>query len=393
MAKRDYYEVLGLPKSAGPEEIRSAYRRLARQFHPDLNKEDPKAAEEKFKELSEAYEVLVDPAKRERYDRGGFAGVEQDFGPGGFRWQDFRHAGDVEDLFGDNEFLRQFFQQGGMGDLLGGLFGQAYVTRGAPARGRDLELTVRVPLSDVVRETTQTVEILRSDRCPDCEGTGAEHGRALEICKECGGQGQVRRTRVRGATQLISIVQCPTCHGTGKVILKRCPTCSGTGRVRRPRRLEIRIPPGIEDGAILRVAGEGEAGSGNRRGDLYVHIVIDPVKGIDREGRTLYSEATIDLSQALLGAHVSLPSLRGHVEVTVPPGTQPEATLRLRGEGLPPVGGGERGDHLVKVHVRLPTSLSSAQRDAVRDLFGAPSGEAVTREERGRGGFFGRRKG
>ena len=392
MPKRDYYEVLGLPRTAGPDEIRSAYRRLARQFHPDLNKDNPKAAEEKFKELSEAYEVLVDPAKRERYDRGGFASVEQDFSPGGFEWSDFRHAQDVEDLLRDNDFLRQFFQQSSAGDLLGSLFGGRFAGRAGPTRGRDLELSLTVHLSDLLEASTREVEILRTERCPSCGGNGAEGGTALGTCRDCGGQGQVRRTRMRGPAQMISIMECPTCHGSGRVVLQRCSVCAGTGRKQVPRHLKIQIPPGLEDGTVLRLAGEGEPGTGSRRGDLYVRVRVEEGSSFHREGRNLFSELTVSLSQALLGGQVKVPTLKGTALLTIPPGTQPEATLRLRGEGLPPPGGGPRGDYLILIHVRLPATLSSSQREAVRQLFGPPE-EAPAREERGRGSLFGRRRG
>ncbi len=391
MAKRDYYEVLGVPRTATPEEIKSAYRKLARQFHPDLNKENPKAAEEKFKELSEAYEVLADEGKRKRYDQMGFAGVEQDFGPGGFNWQNFHYASDLEDILGQSEFIRDLFGRMGPNPFFGSLFGGGLGDQmRMGGRGRDLQISLTVGLPDLVDGIEKEVEIIRTDACTDCHGTGAEKGVALEVCRQCGGSGQIQRTVQRGYARMVTIGECPSCHETGQKVLRPCPTCGGTGRRRVPRRLKIRIPPGIEDGTILRLSGEGEVGESGKRGDLYVQISVESLPNFHREGRDIHSEITIDLPQALLGDQIRVPSLRGQVLLTVPPGTQPGSVLRLRGEGLPGPNGRARGDHLITVNVRLPTALTAAQKDAVRSAFGAPSGG---NREGGRASLFGRRRG
>jgi molecular chaperone DnaJ len=388
MAKRDYYDVLGLPKTASPDEVRSAYRKLAKKYHPDLNKDDPKGAEEKFKELSEAYEVLADAEKRKRYDAGGFEGVRSDFGAQGFNWQDFHHTGDLEDIFGGADPLMDFFRRAGVsGDLFSQLFGSGVgVTRMSRGRGRDLQMTVPVPLGELVEGTEKEVQVTRSERCKTCKGTGAEGGTALESCPDCHGSGQIQRTLQRGYTRMVQIGECPTCHGEGKKILRPCPECSGRGRKRVSTKLRITIPSGIEDGTVIRYQGGGDVGEAGRAGDLYVQLAVDPGP-FQREGRDIQSEVTVTLSQALLGDTVRVDTLTGHADLTIPAGTQPEATVRLRGQGLPEAGGKSRGDHFVKVHVRLPESLTSAQREMVRQNFGAPGGGGGERP-----GFFSRRR-
>ncbi|HXW66617.1 MAG TPA: J domain-containing protein [Thermoplasmata archaeon] len=377
MAKRDYYEVLGLAKTASPEEIKQAYRRLARQYHPDVAKENPKAAEEKFKELSEAYEVLADPEKRRRYDAQGFGAVESDFGPGGFTWQNFTHAGDLEDLLGSSALFQQLF--GSFGSPFGGM-------RGVPSnRGSDIEVAVRLPLAAAVDGAQPTIEIPKIGPCPDCRGTGARGGTALETCPECGGSGQVRRVRRSGYTQLITVGECPKCHGSGRRILEKCPTCGGSGRQRSVERLEVTVPAGIEDGAVLRIPGHGGGGfDGGRAGDLFVQVLFEPADHLRREGLDAYTETTVPLAVAIFGGEVTIPTIEGQAVLTIPAGTQPEAQLRMRGRGFPRFRGGGRGDIYVTVHVEIPRSLSSHQREALREALGdggtAPGGR--------REGFF-----
>lgn len=374
MPKRDYYEVLGVPKTATPDEIKHAYRTLARQYHPDVAKENPKAAEARFKEISEAYEVLADEEKRRHYDQLGFPGVETDFGPGGFTWQNFTHMGDLEDLLGASPLFRQFF--GGFGSPFGG---------GGPSgvsRGNDVELTVRLPLSAAVRGARPTVEVPRSNPCPDCRGTGARGGTAFETCPECHGQGQVRRVQNRGFTQLLTIGQCPRCRGTGRRILEKCPTCGGVGRLNSVERIEVAVPPGVEDGAVLRVAGHGMAGApGSRAGDLFVQVEFEPSPSLRREGQDAFAETTVPLATALLGGEVTVPTIEGHAKLKIPPGTQPETAFRLRGEGFPRLRGSSRGDLIVTAHVEIPRSLSGRERDLVREALGEGSRAAQGRRE------------
>jgi molecular chaperone DnaJ len=361
MAKRDYYEVLGIPKTASPDEVKTAYRKLARQYHPDVAKENPKAAEEKFKEISEAYEVVADPEKRRRYDQLGFQGVETDFGPGGFNWQNFTHQGDLEDLLGASPLFQQLF---GMG------FGSPFGSPGGPSRGSDVEVAVRLPLTAAIHGAKPTIEVPRSKRCPDCKGTGARDGTALETCPECHGEGQVRRVQNRGYTQLVTIGQCPRCHGAGRIILEKCPTCHGAGRLRTVEHLEVSVPPGVEDGAVLRVPGHGTDGApGGRSGDLFVQVLFDPVDHIRRDGPDAYSETTIPLATAALGGEVTVPTIEAQAALKIPAGTQPETQFRLRGHGFPRFRGGTRGDLFVTVHVEIPRSLSGKQRELVREAF------------------------
>ena len=381
MPKRDYYETLGVPKTATPDDIKSAYRRLARQYHPDVAKENPKVAEEKFKEISEAYEVLADQEKRQRYDAMGFQGVESDFGPGGFTWQNFSHAGDLEDLIGSSPLFQQLF--GSLGFSFGGSGGR-YDT----LRGGDVELTLRLPLSAAIRGARPTVEVPHSGPCPDCRGTGARNGTALETCSECHGTGQVRRVQNRGYTQLLTIGVCPKCRGSGKIILERCPTCGGSGRRESTERIEIAVPPGVEDGAVLRVPGHGMVTSaGGRPGDLYVQIAFEPVPNLRREGPDGYSETTIPLSTALLGGETTVTTVDGRATLKIPAGTQPETPFRLRGEGFPRLRGGSRGDLIVTVHVDVPRSLSGREKDLLREALG--SGERAPTAKRD--SFFRRR--
>ena len=388
MAKRDYYDVLGVPRTASPEEVKTAYRRLAREYHPDLNKGDPKVAEEKFKDLSEAYEVLADPTKRQRYDAAGFSGVETDFGPGGFNWQNFTHAGDLEDLLGSSDFLRQVFSRAGGGDLFGSFAGGTPRWARPELRGRDVEVSIRVPFSAAVTGAQTAIDVPRTEPCADCRGTGARNGTALETCPECHGSGQIRRTSTSGFTQLISIGECPRCHGSGQRIKERCPTCRGSGRLHEVRRLEVSVPPGIEDGAVLRLTGQGEgASTRGRAGDLFVQVVFEPDPRFQREGRQAFTEVTIPLPVALLGGEVRVPTITGEASLRIPSGTQPERQFRLRGEGFPRLRGADRGDLIVTVHVELPESLTTHQKELVREALGSPA--ATTGKTKA--GLFGRR--
>ena len=385
MAKRDYYEVLGVPRTATPEEIKTAYRRLAREYHPDLNKTNPKAAEEKFKELSEAYEVLADETKRRHYDAGGFSGVEGDFGPGGFNWQNFTRAGDIEDLLGSSDFLQQLFAQAAGGGFFGGFGGATPRWARAELRGRDVEASLRVPLRAAVTGTQTAIDVPRSETCPECGGNGAKGGTALETCPDCRGTGQIRRTSRSGYTQMISIAECPRCHGTGQRIKERCPTCKGAGRIQEVRHLEVTVPPGVEEGAVLRLAGQGEgAPPGGNPGDLFVQVLFEPDPRFQRDGRQAYTEVAVPLGTALLGGEARVPTITGEATLKIPAGTQPERQFRLRGEGFPRLRGSDRGDLIVTVHVQFPESLNSRQKELMREALGAPPPKART-------GLFGHR--
>ncbi|HTW40037.1 MAG TPA: molecular chaperone DnaJ [Thermoplasmata archaeon] len=378
MAKRDYYEVLGVPKSASPEEVKSAYRKLARQYHPDVAKTDPKAAEEKFKEISEAYEVLADPQKRANYDQHGFEAVSSDFGPGGFTWQNFTHAGDIEDLLGSSIFQQLF------GNFVGSSMGRPTNS----LRGGDVEIAVRLPLSAAVEGAHPTLEVPKNGPCPDCHGTGAKNGTALETCPECGGSGQVRRTRSRGYAQFVTVGQCPKCHGRGQLILEKCPRCGGNGRLRTTEHIEVTVPPGVEDGAILRIPGHGGAGiDGAPAGDLFVQVLFEESEHIRREGTDGFTEVDVPLATALLGGEVRVRTIEGHAELKVPAGTQPETQFRMRGLGFPRFRSGARGDLVVTVHVEIPRSLSSHDKELLREALAPGSAASSGKRE----SFFRRR--
>lgn len=374
MAKRDFYEVLGVSATASPEEVKQAYRKLARQYHPDVAKENPKVAEEKFKELSEAYEVLANPETRQRYDRGGASAVESDFGPGGFGWQNFTHASDLEDLLASNPIFQQFF--GGLGGSFSSA-GSGGGRRVTSSRGADIEMSLRLPLLSAVTGAKPTVEVPREDPCASCRGTGAKGGTALEVCSECGGSGQVRRVQNRGYTQLITVGQCPRCRGAGRRILERCPICQGSGHLRSTEKIELTVPPGMEDGAVLRVSGHGLPSAGRGPpGDLYVQVVFEPLRHIRREGEDAYTEVSVPLGVALLGGEVTVPTIEGHAVLKVPAGTQPETQFRLRSNGFPRFRGSSRGDLIVTAHVEVPRSLSGHEKDLVREAL-LPDGRPV----------------
>ncbi|MCI4349199.1 MAG: J domain-containing protein [Thermoplasmata archaeon] len=386
MAKRDYYDVLGVSRTASTDEVKTSYRRLARQHHPDMNKENPKAAEEKFKELSEAYEVLVDPEKRQRYDQLGFTGVQQDFGPSGFTWQNFTHAGDLEDLLGSTDFFQQLFRQG----FTESPFGRPVRRRsGIPGRGSDVEISIRLPLAAAITGAEPTIEVPTTQRCPDCRGNGAKNGTAVETCPECDGRGQVRRSQNRGFSQLITILDCPMCGGTGHRIREPCPTCDASGVIHRRKKLQITIPPGIDDGAVLRLARQGVPSDGSGpAGDLFVQVLLEPSATIHREGADAYTEAHVPLAMALFGGEARVPTITSTALLTVPAGTQPETRFRLRGEGFPRPRGGSRGDLIVTVHVDLPASLDPHQKELLREAFGSAAAREPSAK---RSTLFGRR--
>lgn len=354
MAKRDYYEVLGVPRGAGAEDLKKAYRRLALQYHPDRNPEDPDS-EEKFKEASEAYAVLSDPEKRSAYDRFGHQGVGG--GPGGFPGMDFQGFADI---FGDL-----------FGDLFGGRAGGRR-TRGQ--RGADLRYNLEVELGDLLEGREVQIQVPRMVRCETCSGSGARAGTAPERCGRCRGTGQ---TIFQQGLFRISR-PCDTCAGSGWVVADPCPPCRGSGRVEGQKTLNVRVPAGVEDGMRLRVAGEGEAGiGGGPAGDLYVVIHVRPHSLFSRDGSDLECEVPISFVQAALGTEIQVPTLEGKVDMRIPEGTQPGKVMRLRGKGLPSLRSGELGDLYVRIFVEVPTKLSEEQRRLL-ERFAELSGEDVS---------------
>lgn len=350
--KRDYYEVLGVPKNAGEDELKKVYRKLAMKYHPDRNP-DSKDAEEKFKEVKEAYEMLSDPKKREAYDRFGHAGVDPNAaggfggGPGG---QGF---GGFSDVFGD---------------IFGDIFGGAQRGGGARSnvyRGADLRYAMEISLEQAAAGHTTEIRVPSWEHCDTCQGTGAKPGTKPKPCHTCGGQGSVRVQQ-----GFFSIQQtCPTCHGTGKVIPDPCQACDGVGRVKRTKTLEVKIPAGIDEGMRIRSVGNGEPGiNGGPPGDLYVEIHVKEHSVFHREGDDLHCEIPISIVTAALGGHVEVPTLSGRAEIDLPEGTQSGKTFRLRGKGLKGVRSSYPGDLYARVLVETPVRLSDKQKKLLRDL-------------------------
>lgn len=359
-AKRDYYDLLGVERTASQEEIKRVYRGLARQYHPDVSTEPD--AEARFKEINEAYEVLSDAEKRAMYDRYGHAGP----GVGGFGYESgFRDPFDIfEEVFG-----------GGFG------FRGAAARRG-PRRGADLRYELRLTFEEAVFGCDKELEITRHEVCPRCNGTGAEPGTSPVRCSECGGSGQVRRVQRSILGSFVSVTTCPTCQGTGETIPIPCTRCGGQKRVFVTRKRTVTIPPGVDDGTQIRVTGEGEMGDqGGPPGNLYVVLEVEPHPIFQRRGDDILVELSVNVAQAALGAEVEVPTLDGEETLTVPGGTQSGTVLRLREKGVPHLRRNGRGDELVMVRVAVPTKLTREQRDLLKKLGDTLEPETVWREK------------
>ncbi|MBR7781108.1 molecular chaperone DnaJ [Undibacterium luofuense] len=344
MAKRDFYEVLGLGKNASDDEIKKAYRKLAMKYHPDRNP-DNKAAEEKFKEVKEAYEMLSDPQKREAYDRYGHAGVDPNMGGGG------AGAGGFADAFGD---------------IFGDIFGGGRRGGGPQVyRGADLRYNLEITLEQAANGYETTIQVPSWDECDTCHGSGAKPGTSPVTCTTCGGHGQVRVQQGFFAIQQT----CPKCHGTGKIIPEPCTSCSGVGRIKRKKTLEVKVPAGIDDGMRIRSSGNGEPGvNGGPPGDLYVEIHIKQHQVFQREGDDLHCEIPISFATAALGGDVEVPTLSGKASFTIPEGTQSGKTFRLRGKGVKGVRSGYAGDLFCHVVIETPVRLTERQKDLLREF-------------------------
>lgn len=354
MSKRDYYEVLGVERNASEAEIKKAFRRLARQYHPDVNPGDKKA-EEKFKEINEAYEVLSDQDKRSRYDQFGHVGTDPN-GFGGFGG------------FGGGDF-------GGMGDIFEMFFGAQGQRASGPQKGSDLRMDLELTFEEAAFGVERDVEVTRTEECPTCQGSGAKPGTHPSRCSACQGTGQVKTTQRTPFGHFQSIKACPDCGGTGKVITTPCTECGGRGRVRRNRKLHIKIPAGVDSGSRIRLSGEGEAGvKGGPRGDLYVYLEVKPHKIFERHGEDIYMEMPITIIQATLGDEVKVPTLEGNAALKIPAGTQTHTVFRLRGQGIPRLRGTGRGDMHVRTIVMTPTNLTEEQKKILQN-FNATSGK------------------
>lgn len=361
MAKRDYYEVLGVSKGASKDDIKKAYRKLAIKFHPDKNP-DNKKAEESFKEASEAYEVLGDEKKRQAYDQFGFAGVEgMGGGPGGA--QDFSTVfRDFEDIFGD------------FGDIFGSFFGGSGAGRGrqrgsgrSSQRGSDLRYNLDISFKDAVFGTKIEVSYERQVTCPSCGGNGAETGSGKKVCPTCGGSGQVRRS-----SGFFSIASpCPTCNGDGYVIDNPCTMCHGSGLIKKRQKIKVTIPPGIESGKRINIPGQGDSGpNGGPAGDLYVYVRVQPHSYFERHGNDIYCMIPVTFTQAALGAEIMVPNLEEKkVKVKIPSGTQNGKILRLKNEGVPHLHNSiKRGDLYIKIRVDVPKNLSLRSKEILKEL-------------------------
>jgi len=366
MDKHDYYEVLGINRNATQDEIKKAYRNLALKYHPDrVSAEKKKEAEEKFKEMSEAYEVLIDPKKKANYDQYGHAGVEGAFRQGGFTWQDFHHFDDLKDIFGGFD-LRDLFSGFGFGeDIFGGEYETSGGRRGGARRGSDLEFRMDIDFEDAAFGAEKTISIPRYETCGECDGSGAKRGSKQEKCSSCGGRGQVS-----SSSGFFNIVRtCDRCQGAGTIIKTPCPECGGKGRVRATRNIKVKIPPGVDTGAQLRLHGEGEAGAkGGRSGDLYILLNVRPHEIFERHSADIYCEVPINFTTAVFGGEIEVPSLGGKVMMKIPAGTQSGKMFRLRGKGIAHIHSYGIGDELVKVQVEVPTDLTSEQRRALKEF-------------------------
>lgn len=368
--QRDLYEVLGLQKGASDDEIKKAYRKLAKKYHPDLNPGD-KEAEKKMKEVNGAYEVLSDAEKKARYDQYGFAGIDPNYaggaGGGGFGgFQDF----DLGDIFGS---------------MFGGGFGGQQTRHNGPRKGENLRITLQLTFEEAVFGCEKSVSVTRNESCRDCGGTGAKKGTSPETCPVCRGSGQVQSTQRTPFGVFSSSSPCQNCKGTGKIIKEPCPSCKGEGRVRKTRTIRVKIPAGIDDGQTISLRGEGNGGTqGGPAGDLYVTVYVKEHKMFKRDGQDIILEMPISFVQAALGATLTVPTVDGKVQYDLPEGTQTGTVFRLRGSGVPSVNGRGRGDQYVKVNVEIPRNLNHEQKELLRK-FDEATGDSCYSE---RGGFF-----
>lgn len=362
-SKRDYYEVLGVQKGASDDELKKAYRAMVKKYHPDLHPDD-KEAEERMKEVNEAYDVLSDKDKRARYDQFGFAGVDPSYGggagggyPGGGSSGDFSGFGDIGDIF-------ESFFGGGIG---GGFGGSARSNPSAPRKGQDVKTQVQISFMQACKGTGVDIRVNRIEKCPQCGGTGSRAGTSMETCPDCRGSGQVKVTQRTPLGVFQTTKTCERCGGRGRVIKDPCPMCQGQGRLRKVLQKNVSIPQGIDDGQSLRITGEGDCGiNGGQNGDIIIRVSVKPDEFFEREGFDIYTEVPISYMQAALGDEINIPTIDGNVKYRIPAGTQNGDSFVLRGQGVPRLYRTGRGDHHVSVRVEVPRNLTKKQADLLR---------------------------
>lgn len=369
---RDYYETLNVSKDASQDEIKSSFRSLAKKYHPDLNPDD-KEAEQKFKEINEAYEVLSDPEKRRKYDTFGHAGVN---GQGGYS-QDFGGFGDIfDDIF----------------DIFGGGFGGGYSgssRKRGPVRGADLRYDLELDFKEAVFGIEKEIQIRRSENCETCDGTGVKPGSSKVKCSKCNGSGEVRYAQQSPFGQIVRVATCDECGGTGEIIKDKCTACSGTGKKIKNKKIKVKVPAGVDTGSIISIRGEGEAGErGGSPGDLFVYIRVKKHDIFKRNGNDIYYTIPISFTDAALGAELEIPTLEGIIKYKVPEGTQTGTQFRLKNKGVPNVRGVGKGDLYFKVEVEVPKKLTNRQKELLQE-FVKESGQSYKEDKKG---FFGKMK-
>jgi chaperone protein DnaJ len=375
MAKKDYYEILGLTKGASDEDIKKAFRKLAIQYHPDKNKGN-KEAEEKFKEINEAYQVLSDPEKKAQYDQFGTADFQGGFGG-------FDSGFDFSDIGGFGDIFSSFF---------GGGFSGGGGRRNAAERGADLEVTLRLTFEEAVFGVEKEININRHERCETCSGSGAKPGTSPKTCDKCGGSGQIRVQRSTPLGSFVSMSTCDKCSGKGKLITDPCQTCKGTGKEKKNRKIKVNIPAGVDNDNVIPLRGQGEHGAnGGPPGDLYINLKVPTHPVFKRKGFDIFIDAPVSFAQAALGTELKVPTVDGDVKYAVPAGTQPGTVFRLKGKGVPRVNSAGRGDQYVNIVVEVPKTLNDKQREALK-MFMEAGGEAVedSRDGKKPGSFMGK---
>ncbi len=358
MDKKDYYDVLGVPKGANKDDIKAAYRKLALQFHPDRNK-SPEATE-RFKEISEAYAILSDDEKRGQYDQFGQAGIYERYST-----EDIFRGADFDSIFRDTGFGGIFEQ------LLRGFGGfgfQTFSSPQRPSRGQDLAYDLEISFDEAAHGVGKEIEVPRLAQCNTCNGSGAAPGSQRKTCKVCNGRGQVQQVRRSGFAQMIQITACPRCGGDGTIIDKPCKSCGGSGLIRDRTKLQVKVPAGADDGQSLRLRGEGNAVQGGRAGDLFVRIHLKPHQYFKRDGDNILFDAKVSYPKAAMGGELEVPAIDGKAVVKIPPGTRAGTVFRIEGKGFPHIEGWGRGDELVRVDVDIPRELNKRERELLQEL-------------------------